>query len=364
MPVVVVTGSAGLIGSETTAFFAEQGYEVVGIDNGLREHFVGPDGSTHWSRAALQRRFPKQYSHVSLDIRDAGAIGELFARLGKRVKLIVHTAAQPSHDWATTDPFMDFGVNAGGTLSMLEAARKHAPDAVFVYTSTNKVYGAAPNELPLIELERRWEIDPAHRYANGIDESMRIDQSDHSLYGVSKLSADLMVQEYGRHFGMPTTVFRGCCLTGPNHSGAKLHGFLAYLMKCVATGRRYTVYGYKGKQVRDNIHSFDFVSAIDEVFRAPRCGEVYNIGGTRFSHCSVLEAIEECERIAGRRLDWSYAEANRYGDHLWYVTDMTKFRSHYPGWSQRYDLRALLEDMYEKNEARWRVLEVPERQAG
>ena len=219
-------------------------------------------------------------------------------------------------------------------------------------TSTNKVYGAAPNELPLVELEKRWEIDPTHRYRDGIDETMRIDQSDHSLYGVSKLSADLMVQEYGRHFEMQTAVFRGGCLTGPNHSGAKLHGFLAYLLKCVATGRHYTIFGYKGKQVRDNIHSFDFVCAIDEVFRAPRCGEVDNVGGTRFSACGT-RSDRTSERITGRRLDWTYAEGSRYGDHKWYVTDMTKFKSHYPNWQQRFDLNALLADMYEKNTERW-----------
>ncbi|HEX3463915.1 MAG TPA: NAD-dependent epimerase/dehydratase family protein [Candidatus Elarobacter sp.] len=364
MRTVVITGSAGLIGSEAAAHFIEDGYEVVGIDNGLREHFLGPDGSTHWNRVALQTRYPKAYAHVSLDIRDADGVAELFARIGKRVALVLHTAAQPSHDWATEDPYTDFSINAGGTLVMLEATRRHAPDAVFVYTSTNKVYGAVPNELPLVELEKRFEIDPAHPYRAGIDERMRIDQSDHSLYGVSKLSADLMVQEYGRRFGLATTVFRGGCLTGPNHSGAKLHGFLAYLLKCTVTGRRYTVLGYKGKQVRDNIHSADFVAAIAEVLRAPRCGEVYNVGGTRFSNCSVLEAIEECERVAGRRLDWTYDDAHRYGDHVWYVTDMTKFKTHYPGWRQRYDLRGLLADMYAKNCERWGIGELREREAG
>jgi CDP-paratose 2-epimerase len=238
---------------------------------------------------------------------------------------------------------------------VLEATRTHAPDAVFIFTSTNKVYGDAPNELPLVELEKRWELERTHPAWEGIDENLRIDRSKHSLFGASKIAADVMVQEYGRYFSMPTTVVRGGCLTGPNHSGTKLHGFLAYLLKCTATGQPYTVFGYKGKQVRDNIHSLDLVEAFDHVFRAPRCGEVYNVGGTRFSNCSMLEAIELCEEVAGRRLDWTYSEANRIGDHVWYISDMAKFKAHYPGWSQRHDLRAMLAEMHEKNVERWLV---------
>jgi CDP-paratose 2-epimerase len=353
MSVVLVTGSAGLIGSESVAYFAERGHEIVGIDNDFRARFFGPDASTAWNRLALEARFPQQYAHVAADIRDAQAMDDVFARYGKRIALVIHTAAQPSHDWAASDPQTDFTVNANGTLAVLEAARKHCPEAVFIFTSTNKVYGDAPNELPLVEHEQRWELEAGHPLWEGIDETMRIDRSKHSLFGASKVAADVLVQEYGRYFSMPTAVFRGGCLTGPNHSGTKLHGFLAYLMKCTVTGEPYTVFGYKGKQVRDNIHSFDLVHAFDHVFRAPRCGEVYNAGGTRFSNCSMLEAIELCEEIAGRKLDWTYTETNRVGDHIWYISDMAKFKAHYPGWAQRYDLRGLMQQMYDQNAERW-----------
>ena len=359
MSVVIVTGSAGLIGSEAVAYFAERGHRIVGIDNDFRQRFFGPDASTAWNRRSLEARFPKQYAHVDADIRDAETMDALFGRHGRQIALVVHAAAQPSHDWAASDPQTDFTVNANGTLSVLEAARKHAPNAVFVFISTNKVYGDAPNELPLFEQETRWEIEREHPYWEGIDENLRIDRSKHSLFGVSKVAADVLVQEYGRYFSMPTAVFRGGCLTGPNHSGTKLHGFLAYLLKCTVTGARYEVFGYKGKQVRDNIHSHDLVSAIDEVFRAPRCGEVYNAGGTRFSNCSMIEAIALCEELSGRRLDWTYRETNRAGDHIWYISDMAKFRAHYPNWRQRYDLRALLAEMYEKNVDRWLAEPVP-----
>jgi CDP-paratose 2-epimerase len=355
MSVVVVTGSAGLIGSESVAFFAERGHEIVGVDNDFRQRFFGPDASTDWNRRSLEARFPKQYSHVNADIRDIAAMEALFARYGKRVALVIHAAAQPSHDWAVNDPHMDFTVNANGTLAVLEATRKHAPGAVFIFTSTNKVYGDVPNELPLVELEKRWELPSDHPGWSGIDETMRIDRSTHSLFGASKVAADVLVQEYGRYFSMPTTVFRGGCLTGPNHSGTKLHGFLAYLMKCAATGQPYTVFGYKGKQVRDNIHSFDLVNAFDHVFAAPRCGEVYNVGGTRASNCSMLEAIEMCEEIARRPLAWTYSESNRVGDHIWYISDMAKFKAHYPGWEQRHDLRGMLREMHDRNVERWRA---------
>ncbi len=355
MAVVVVTGSAGLIGSESVAYFAERGHEVAGVDNDFRQRFFGPEASTDWNRRALEARFPRQYVHFDADVRDTAAMDELFARYGRRIALVIHAAAQPSHDWAASDPQTDFTVNANGTLCVLEATRKHAPEAVFIFTSTNKVYGDAPNELPLVELEKRWEIAADHPYWNGIDEQLRIDRSKHSLFGASKIAADVLVQEYGRYFSMPTTVFRGGCLTGPNHSGTKLHGFLAYLMKCTATGQPYTVFGYKGKQVRDNIHSLDLVNAFDCVFRAPRCGEVYNAGGTRFSNCSMLEAIDLCEEVTGRELDWSYTEDNRVGDHIWYISDMAKFKAHYPDWRQRHDLRALLTEMFEKNAERWQA---------
>jgi CDP-paratose 2-epimerase len=270
------------------------------------------------------------------------------------VKLIVHAAAQPSHDWAASAPLVDFQINALGTLNLLEATRKHAPDAVFIFTSTNKVYGDLPNRLPLLERELRFEIDPAHRYAAGIPEEMSIDQSLHSVFGASKVAADVLVQEYGRYFGLRTACFRGGCLTGPNHAGAPLHGFLSYLMKCAMTGAAYTVYGYKGKQVRDNIHSADLVAAFGQFFAQPRVGEVYNIGGGRFSNCSVLEAITICSELAGRELNWSYSDRNRSGDHIWWISDTAKFQYHYPAWTLRYDVRRILEEIREANLPRWR----------
>ncbi|MEM6530513.1 MAG: NAD-dependent epimerase/dehydratase family protein, partial [Chloroflexota bacterium] len=266
---------------------------------------------------------------------------------------VIHAAAQPSHDWAAKEPLTDFGVNANGTQNLLEVTRHHAPKAVFIFTSTNKVYGDSPNRLPLTEQETRWEIDPAHTYHNGIREDMGIDQSLHSIFGVGKVAADVMVQEYGRYFGLQTAALRGGCLTGPNHSGAQLHGFLAYLMKCTATGTPYTIFGYKGKQVRDNIHSADFVRAMDAIYKAPRVGEVYNIGGGRKSNCSMNEAIALCQDIAGRELQHSYSDTNRIGDHIWYISDIGKLKSHYPDWQLEYDVPAILREMYEMNRERW-----------
>ena len=259
---------------------------------------------------------------------------------------MVHTAAQPSHDWAAREPHTDFGVNAVGTLNLLEAARPHCPEAVFIFTSTNKVYGDTPNRLPLVAGERRWEIEAGHPYWNGIDESMSIDQTKHSLFGASKVAADVLVQEYGRYFGMRTVCFRGGCLTGPAHAGTELHGFLAYLMKCTVTGKPYRVFGYKGKQVRDNIHSHDLVEAFWQFYQAPRQGEVYNLGGSRHSNCSMLEAIELCQQISGRKLDWTYVEDNRIGDHIWWISDVRKFQGHYPGWKYRYDLDGILREIH------------------
>jgi CDP-paratose 2-epimerase len=354
MAVVIVTGSAGLIGSETVQFFCDKGFEVVGIDNDMRRRFFGAEASTDWNRSQLEQRFPTSYTHASIDIRDGSAVDQLFERYGKAVQLVVHTAAQPSHDWAAREPLTDFTVNANGTLNMLEATRRFAPEAVFIFTSTNKVYGDTPNRLPLIEQETRWEVDPSHPFAQeGIDETMSIDQSIHSLFGASKAAADLLVQEYGRYFHMQTAIFRGGCLTGPNHSGTALHGFLAYLMKCVCTDTPYTVYGYKGKQVRDNIHSADLVGAFYQFFLKPREGEVYNMGGSRFSNCSMTEAIALCERIAGKPLSWTYTDTSRIGDHIWYISDTRKFQAHYPEWKQQYDLDALLNDIYAKNVERW-----------
>ncbi|MBP2294293.1 NAD-dependent epimerase/dehydratase family protein [Azospirillum rugosum] len=354
MSVVIVTGSAGLIGAEAVGFFAEKGFDVVGVDNDMRRHFFGDDASTAWSRERLERRWKNSYRHVAADIRDRDAMDGLFARYGKAVALVIHTAAQPSHDWAVRDPFTDFAVNANGTLNLLEATRAHAPDAPFIFTSTNKVYGDAPNRLPLVETGTRWELAPDHPFhAHGIDETMSVDRTLHSLFGVSKLSADAMVQEYGRYFGLRTACFRGGCLTGPGHSGAQLHGFLAYLMKCAVTGTPYTVFGYKGKQVRDNIHSFDLVNAFWHFFQAPRAGEVYNMGGGRAANCSMLEAIALAGRLTGREMSWTYSETNRVGDHIWWISDTRRFQAHYPDWSLTYGIDRILTEMHGEMAERW-----------
>jgi CDP-paratose 2-epimerase len=353
MTVAIVTGSAGLIGSEAASHFAGLGLDVVGIDNDMRRAFFGDEASTVWNRARLERELGARYTHVDADIRDADAIQALFQRYGGDVGLVVHAAAQPSHDWAARDPHADFTVNANGTLNLLEAFRRHAPKAAFVFTSTNKVYGDTPNRLPLVEHETRWEIDPAHGYAGGIREDMSIDQTLHSLFGASKVAADVLVQEYGRYFGLHTACFRGGCLTGPNHSGTQLHGFLAYLMRCAATGTPYTVFGYKGKQVRDNIHSADLIRAFHEFFKAPRVAEVYNIGGGRFSNCSMREAVALCEEITGRPMETTYTDQNRAGDHIWWISDIGRFASHYPAWRLEYDVPAILREIYELNAERW-----------
>lgn len=352
MSVVLVTGSAGLIGSESVQFFCELNYSVVGIDNDMRACFFGAEASTAWKRAFLIRNYPN-YVHYDVDIRDRAALEAIFREYSSDLSLIIHTAAQPSHDWAACDPFTDFTVNANGTLALLEYTRRFCPQSVFIFTSTNKVYGDRPNELPLIEHETRWDIDPLHHYDQGIDESMSVDNTKHSLFGVSKLAADVLVQEYGRYFGMKTACFRGGCLTGPSHSGAQLHGFLAYLMKCIVTGQPYTVFGYKGKQVRDNIHSHDLVNAFYHFYRAPRIGEVYNIGGGRFSNCSMLEGITLCQEIAGKKLNWTYAEANRIGDHIWWISNVNKFRSHFPDWDYTFTLQDILVQLFRDNADRW-----------
>lgn len=352
LSVAIITGSAGLVGSEAARYFASSGLQPVGIDNDMRARFFGPDASTIRQRNSLIQEIPS-YRHESVDIRDETAIQRIFAHYNRDISLIVHTAAQPSHDWAANEPFTDFTINANGTLVLLEAARRFAPAAVFIFTSTNKVYGDRPNLLPLVEHDKRWEIAPSHPYQNGIPEELSIDQSLHSLFGASKVAADLLVQEYGKYYGLRTVCFRGGCLTGPRHCGTQLHGFLAYLVRCAATGAKYNVFGYKGKQVRDNIHSQDLIRAFDEFFRAPRCGEVYNMGGSRFSNCSVLEAIEMCEQITGRKMDWKYVPQNRKGDHIWYISDVTRFQTHFPQWHITYNVRAILEDIYENNMSLW-----------
>lgn len=346
MSVVLVTGSCGLIGSEAVSFFAEKGLEVVGIDNNMRKSFFGEDGSVAWNQKRLQKKY-KNYRHYSVDIRNENQINRIFKKYASDIVLIIHSAAQPSHDWAAREPKADFGINATGTLVLLEALRKHSPQAIFILVSTNKVYGDRPNYLPFIELEKRYELPKEHQYYKGIDESMSIDNSLHSVFGASKAAADIMTQEYGRYFGLKTGIFRAGCLTGPLHSGVELHGFLSYLIKCAATGRKYTIYGYKGKQVRDNIHSYDLINAFFHFFKAPRSGEVYNIGGGRFANVSILEAIELSEKISGRRVNSEYAEKNRIGDHIWWISDVSKFKSHYPSWNYKYGLEDTLKEIYE-----------------
>ncbi|MBC8120617.1 MAG: NAD-dependent epimerase/dehydratase family protein [Gemmatimonadaceae bacterium] len=353
MPIIVVTGSAGLIGSEAVRFFCERGFQVIGIDNDMRATFFGPEASTAWNRTRLQAEFGDRYVHHDADIRDQAEIEQIFQAYSSDLGLVIHTAAQPSHDWAAKDPHLDFTVNANGTLVLLEATRRFAPDAVFIFTSTNKVYGDTPNALPLVEEESRWEIHSSHLYYNGIDETMSIDQTKHSLFGASKVAADVLVQEYGRYFGMKTGIFRGGCLTGPSHSGTQLHGFLSYLMKCTMTGTPYKVFGYQGKQVRDNIHSFDLVNAFYHFYKEPLVGEVYNIGGGRASNCSMLEAIILCERIANRKLTWSYEETNRIGDHIWWISDISKFQTHYPSWHLTYGIEEILQEIFVANVDRW-----------
>jgi CDP-paratose 2-epimerase len=352
LPVAVVTGSGGLIGSESVAYFVEAGYDVIGLENDMRAEFFGPDASTSRTTQRLVDSYP-EFRSLELDIRDADGVDSVFAEHRASIELIVHTAAQPSHDWAASAPQVDFGVNANGTLNLLEAARRHSPDASFIFCSTNKVYGDLPNHLPLVELDSRLELPQSHRYHRGIDTTMSIDGSTHSLFGVSKAAADLMVQEYGRYFHMPTVCFRGGCLTGPNHAGAKLHGFLSYLMKCTVAGERYTVFGYGGKQVRDNIHSADLVKAFAAFHAAPRSAAVYNIGGGRESNCSMLEAIAMCEEIAGEELDWVLDQRNRIGDHRWWISDLAEFKDDYPDWSLEYDIRGVLREIYEQNVEQW-----------
>jgi len=338
---IIVTGSSGLIGSEAVEHFAKAGHAVHGIDNNMRADFFGPQGDTTWRRDQLVR-IVKGYRHNELDIRDRAKVLDFLKTM--KVDAIVHCAAQPSHDLAKDRPFDDFDVNANGTLNLLEGARQHCPEAPFVFMSTNKVYGDAPNELKLVELEKRWDYaDEALQ--EGIDESMRIDRSKHSLFGASKVAADVMVQEYGRYFGMPTACFRGGCLTGPNHSGVELHGFLNYLVKVALRGRTYTIFGYKGKQVRDQIHSYDVVRAFEEFIARPRAGEVYNLGGGRESNASVLECFDLIEAASGRKVSWKYDEKNREGDHICYISDMRKFREHYPRWSLTRRVGDIVEEM-------------------
>lgn len=352
MSLAIVTGSSGLIGSEMSRYLDARGWDVVGVDNDMRAYFFGQEASTKWNADRLTTDLTN-FTLKGLDIRDTDAVMRLFKSLGTSVELVVHCAAQPSHDWAAREPLTDFGVNANGTLNLLEATRLHCPDAVFAFMSTNKVYGDAPNELPLIETDTRWELDPSNPWAeHGFDEHLRIDQSKHSLFGASKVAADVLCQEYGRYFDMKTGAFRGGCLTGPAHSGAELHGFLAYLVQCALTGRHYTIFGYKGKQVRDNIHSHDLVSALYAFYENPRSGAVYNIGGSRFANCSVLEAIALSEELTGCEMNYSLSDENRSGDHIWWISDVRRFQADYPDWQYQYDLRTTVQEIVDATRER------------
>jgi CDP-paratose 2-epimerase len=321
----------------------------------MRSRFFGPAASTVPQTRRLEREYPDAFRSRDLDIRDTDGVDRVFREVAAELELVIHTAAQPSHDWAATDPTTDFTVNANGTLNLLESTRRHRPEATFVFCSTNKVYGDLPNHLPLVELETRLELPEDHRWYGGIDTTMSIDASLHSLFGVSKAAADLLVQEYGRYFEMPTVCFRGGCLTGPNHAGAQLHGFLSYLMKCTVTGEPYTVFGYGGKQVRDNVHSADLVRAFAAFHERPRPAAVYNIGGGRESNCSMLEAIALCEEIAGHELDWTLGDAARLGDHRWWISDLAAFRSDYSEWELAYGVEEILREIYDRNVETWTV---------
>jgi CDP-paratose 2-epimerase len=342
---IIVTGSTGLIGSATCEYYLSKRINVLGIDNDLRSYFFGKGGSNKWKEKKLKTS--KYYKHLSIDIRNKNKIIEIIKKNKKKIKAIIHTAAQPSHDWAAKEPFTDFEINANGTLNLLEAFRLYCPNATFIFTSTNKVYGDRPNFLPLEEKKLRYEIKKNHKYfKKGIDEKMSLDHTTHSLFGVSKSSADLLVQEYGRYFNLNTVCFRGGCLTGENHSGARLHGFLSFLVKSIVHKKKYFVYGYKGKQVRDNIHSLDVVRAFDEFIKKPkRGGKVYNLGGGRQNSCSILEAIYLIEKLSKIKSDYKILKKNRIGDHLWWITDNSKFQKDYPNWKIKVSLLKNLEQM-------------------
>lgn len=340
---LLVTGSSGLIGSEVCMHFSKLGWEIHGIDNDQRAVFFGPQGDTRWNQKRLQRLIPG-FEHHEMDIRNREGIIRLVSDI--RPDAIVHTAAQPSHDRAAAIPFDDFDTNAVGTLNMLEATRRYRLDIPFVHMSTNKVYGDAPNEIPMKELETRWEYAD-EKYLNGIPESFRIDQSKHSIFGASKVAGDVMVQEYGRYFSMPSCVLRGGCLTGPNHTGVELHGFLSYLIKCNLEEKQYHVFGYKGKQVRDNIHSYDVARFMEEFIKAPRVGEVYNIGGGKNNTCSIWEAFDMIEKLSGKKMKYDYTDENRIGDHICYYSDLSKMKAHYPAWDITRSLEQIFREVYE-----------------
>ena len=344
MSVVLITGSCGLVGSESVEFFVSKGFDVIGIDNNSRLEFFGKDGDISWIRNNLIKSY-KNYKHKNTDIRNYSALEKIFQKYKNSIKLIIHSAAQPSHDWAKKRPFVDFNINALGTLNLLNLTKKYSYNAPFIFMSTNKVYGDNTNILPLRELNSRWEISKKHKYFKGINESMSLDNSIHSFFGASKCYADLIVQEYGKNEGLKTVCFRASCITGPNHSGAKLHGFLSYLVKTSLKRKKYYIFGYKGKQVRDNIHSHDLVECFWNYFKKPRVGEVYNIGGGRKSNCSVIEALNYVESLANIKVKKIYHKTNRVGDHIWYVTNTKKFIKHYPNWKQEYRTKKIIEEL-------------------
>ena len=346
MSIVIITGSSGLVGSEAVNFFCDKGFDVIGIDNNLRKFFFGRDGSTLWIKNNLIKR-NKKFKNFNIDIRNFNGLEKIFKKYRKNISLIIHCAAQPSHDYGKKFPVLDFNVNATGTLNLLELTKIYCPNAPFIFTSTNKVYGDNPNKLSIIETKNRWELKKNNKYYNGIDEKFSIDQCTHSFFGVSKTYADLIVQEYGKNIGLKTVCFRAGCITGPNHSGAKLHGFLSYLVKITLATRKYSLIGYKGKQVRDNLHSYDLVNCFWEFFKKPKRGEVYNIGGGRYSNCSILEALDLVEKISNISISRNVVRIPRIGDHIWYISNLKKFRNHYPKWKQKYNTKKILGELIE-----------------
>ena len=344
MSVVLITGSCGLVGSVSVEFFISKGFDVIGIDNNFRSKFFGKDGDINWVKNKLIK-LHKNYIHNNLDIRNYSALEKIFKKYKNSIKLIIHSAAQPSHDWAKKKPFIDFGINATGTLNLLNLTKRYSYNAPFIFMSTNKVYGDNPNLLPLNELKYRWEVSKKHKYFTGINESMSLDNCVHSFFGASKTYADLIVQEYGKNEGLKTVCFRAGCITGPNHSGAKLHGFLSYLVKSSLKRKTYSIFGYKGKQVRDNIHSLDLVNCFWQFFKNPKKGKIYNIGGGRYSNCSVLEALDFVKKEKKLKIKIKYISKNRIGDHMWYISNNDKFKKDYPGWKQKYNIKKIMSEL-------------------
>ena len=347
MKIALITGSCGLVGSESSAYFSKKGFKIIGIDNNTRKFLFGKDGDISWVKKKLKKNL-KNYIHFNVDIRNYLALKKIFFEYKKNIKVIIHAAAQPSHDWAKNKPFIDFDINARGTLNLLELTKQYCPKAPFIFMSTNKVYGDNPNFLPLIEKKTRWEIKDTHKYKTGIDESMSIDNCTHSFFGASKAYSDLIVQEYGKNVGLKTACFRAGCITGPNHSGAKLHGFLSYLVKSSLQNKEYTLIGYKGKQVRDNIHSEDLVSCFWEFYKKPKKGEVYNTGGGRYSNCSIIEALDLVQINSGVKIKKKILKENRVGDHIWYISSMKKFKKDYPEWKQNYSTKKIILELIEQ----------------